>query len=225
VREIAGVVHDRNASREARDRILFCLDGVHGLGVEAASPEELGVDFLVSGCHKWLFGPRGTGLVWGQPEAWAEVSPTIPTFDDQAYAAWLYDRPTAVPPGPLMTPGGFHSMEHRWALREAFEWRSRLGAARVEERTHGLAQRLKEGLDGARHLALVTPREPRLSAGLVMVIPFAAGPDAVVQHLYDRHRIVASVTPYRDRYVRLGPSIVNDEDEVDEAARALRELS
>ena len=114
-------------------------------------------------------------------------------------------------------------MEHRWALSEAFEWRTRLGAARVEQRTHALARRLKEGLAGARHLALVTPREQALSAGLVMVIPFGADPDAVVRRLYERHRIVASVTPYRDRYVRLGPSIVNDEDEVDEAARALRE--
>ena len=68
-------------------------------------------------------------------------------------------------------------MEHRWALSEAFEWRTRLGAARVEQRTHALARRLKEGLAGARHLALVTPREQALSAGLVMVIPFGADPD------------------------------------------------
>ena len=44
-----------------------------------------------------------------------------------------------------------------------------------------------------------------------------------IAFLPDGRAIVASVTPYRDRYVRLGPSIVNDEDEVDEAARALRE--
>jgi selenocysteine lyase/cysteine desulfurase len=29
------------------------------------------------------------------------------------------------------------------------------------------------------------------------------------------------VTPYRERFVRLGPSIVNDEDDVDAAVRAL----
>ena len=46
-----------------------------------------------------------------------------------------------------------------------------------------------------------------------------------MRRLYDRHRIVASMTPYRNRYVRLGPSIVNDEAEVDAAARALRELA
>jgi selenocysteine lyase/cysteine desulfurase len=221
VREIARVVARKNASRDAHDRILFCLDGVHGFGVEAATPDELGVDFLVSGCHKWLFGPRGTGVVWGRRDAWAEVSPTIPSFDNAAYGAWIRGVTPSGPAGPLQTPGGFHTMEHRWALKEAFAWRTQLGAARVEARTHALARRLKDGLDG---VALVTPRSQALSAGLVMA-SLPRDPDETVRLLYERHRIVASVTPYRERYVRLGPSIVNDEHEVDVAARALRELA
>jgi selenocysteine lyase/cysteine desulfurase len=220
VRELARVVAAHNRSRASADRTLFCLDGVHGFGVEAATPARLGVDFLVSGCHKWLFGPRGTGLVWGRREAWAEVSPTIPTFADTAYAAWIFERPAAVPAGPLHTPGGFHSFEHRWALKEAFEWRRHLGRARVEARTHALAQRLKQRLAGGRGYAIVTPLDPKLSAGLVM-LRTDRDPGAVVDNLR-RRGIVASVTPYRERYLRLGPSIVNDEAEVDAAARAVR---
>ena len=223
VREIAEVVADANRGRGSSDRVLFCLDGVHGLGVEAETPDELGVDFLVSGCHKWLFGPRGTGLVWGRPEAWAEVVPTIPTFAPEAYGAWIYDTVAAVPAGALHTPGGFHSFEHRWALREAFEWRQRLGRRAVAARTHALVRRLKERLGGARRFALVTPADAALSAGLVMLSPFERDPAEVVAALR-RRRIVASVTPYRERFVRLGPSIVNDEDDVDEAARAVRDV-
>jgi selenocysteine lyase/cysteine desulfurase len=225
VREIADVVAHANRDRAPAEQILFCLDGVHGFGCEAATPDELGVDFLVTGCHKWLFGPRGTGLVWGTPLAWSTVKPTIPTFDQQEYFAWMYEQPTALPAGPLETPGGFHSMEHRWALKETFEWRQRLGRHAVERRTHELVERLKAGLDGARHLALATPRDARLSAGMVMTVAYRRDPGEVVERLYDRHRIVASVTPYREAFVRVGPSIVNDEDEVDLTARALRELS
>lgn len=225
VREIAAVVAEKNRGRDSASRILFCLDGVHGFGVEAATPGELGVDFLVSGCHKWLFGPRGTGLVWGRSEAWAEVSPTIPTFAGEAYGAWLYDSIAAVPAGPLNTPGGFHTMENRWALAEAFAWRTKLGREKTEARTHALARRLKDGLAGARRLALVTPRDPALSAGLVMLTHFDREPGEVLDLLYRRHRIVASITPYREQYVRLGPSIVNDEDEVDLAVRALLTIS
>lgn len=225
VREIASIVRIANHDRAPEEKILFCLDGVHGFGCEAATPDELGVDFLVSGCHKWLFGPRGTGLVWGTPLAWAQVTPTIPTFDQQEYFAWMYDQPTALPAGALQTPGGFHSMEHRWALKDAFEWRQRLGRRVVADRTHALAQRLKDGLAGARSLSLVTPRDPALSAGMVMTVPYRSDPGVVVQRLYDRHRIVASVTPYREQFVRLGPSIVTDEEDVDVAIRALRASS
>ena len=94
-----------------------------------------------------------------------------------------------------------------------------------EQRTHELVERLKTGLDGARHLQMATPRDARLSAGMVMTVPFRNDPGAVVDKLYAKHRIVASVTPYRDSLVRVGPTIVNDEDEVDLTARALRELS
>ena len=87
-------------------------------------PAELGCDFLVSGCHKWLFGPRGTGLVWGRAEAWAAVDAGDPAFAAAASAPGWGSAPTG-PPGPAATPGGYHSFEHRWALAEAFEFRRR----------------------------------------------------------------------------------------------------
>src|SRR5512133_3108563 len=81
-------------------RVLLCVDGVHGFGIEASTPTELGCDFLVSGCHKWLFGPRGTGVVWGRADAWSAVTPTIPTFDGRAFRPWLQGvapPPTGIP--------------------------------------------------------------------------------------------------------------------------------
>ena len=70
----------------------------------------------------------------------------------------------------------------------------------------------------------MTPRDVSLSAGLVCVATPGRSPADVVDALYRRHRIVASVTPYRDAYVRFGPSILNDESEVDAAVKALRSL-
>jgi selenocysteine lyase/cysteine desulfurase len=72
-----------------------------------------------------------------------------------------------------------------------------------------------------RRLALVTPTSDELSAGVVCFTPFDRSADDVVAALAGR-RIVASVTPYRDRYVRLGPSIANSEEDVDKALAAIR---
>ena len=62
-----------------------------------------------------------------------------------------------------------------------------------------------------------------MSAGLVCFEVDGVDPDAVVQRLAAR-RIVASVTPYAERYVRLGPGIVNTPAEVDAAVRAVAAL-
>src|SRR5215212_5609448 len=77
--------------------VLLCVDGVHGFGAEAATPPDLGCDFLVSGCHKWLFGPRGTGVIWGRTSAWNAVTPTIPTFDGRAFQPWMENRAPDLP--------------------------------------------------------------------------------------------------------------------------------
>ena len=202
-------------------RVLLCVDGVHGFGVEAATPRQLGCDFLASGCHKWLFGPRGTGIIWGRAEAWDAVTPTIPTFDGRAFGPWMEGRAPDLPRSAAMTPGGFHTFEHRWALAEAFDFRRRIGRGRTATRTHRLAQRLKNGLAEIKRVRLVTPQSAALSAGIVCFEVDGQEPFDLVERLYARHRIVASVTPYANRYVRLGPSILNTPAEVDRVVRAV----
>src|SRR5205823_12904755 len=66
VKAMAEAIRARNG-----DATLLCVDGVHGFAADDTTPDALGADFLVSGCHKWLFGPRGTGLIWGRPAAWS----------------------------------------------------------------------------------------------------------------------------------------------------------
>jgi selenocysteine lyase/cysteine desulfurase len=225
IRAIADMVRSVNRQRPPKARILLCVDGVHGFGVEAAGPAELGCDVFVTGCHKWLFGPRGTGLVWARPAAWNAMAPTIPSFDGRAIAAWARGRPPRLPDAAALTPGGFHSFEHRWALGEALDFRSQIGQTRVEARTHELATRLKSGLRQIAGVRLVSPDAPALSAGLVCFTVANRDPGDFVARLYDRARIVASVTPYAARYVRFGPSILNSPDDVDLALRTIRSLT
>jgi selenocysteine lyase/cysteine desulfurase len=196
---------------DALDGPLLCVDGVHGFGIEDAGPAELGCDFLVSGTHKWLFGPRGTGLVWGARDAWPRYTPVIPTFT------------AAGTPGGLATPGGYHSFEHRWALAEAFALHQAIGRDRVAERTHTLAAALKDGLARLPNVRLHTPRASELAAGIVCCeVDGLSAPDAV--HRLRAVDVQASATPYMPSYLRFGPSILTSESDVDAALAALRAL-
>jgi isopenicillin-N epimerase len=212
IRAIARALAPLNRGRAEADRLLFCVDGVHGFGIENVRLPDLGCDFFAAGCHKWLFGPRGTGLVWGRPGAWQHVTHTIPSFT------------FAGTPGTAMTPGGFHSFEHRWSLTEAFKLHQRIGKARVAARTHELNSRFKAGLAGMRNMSLHTPRSPSLSAGLVCFEVRGMGPQEVVDRLL-RRRIVATVSPYSPPLARVAPSVLNTPAEVDRAVRAVRALA
>jgi selenocysteine lyase/cysteine desulfurase len=223
VREIADVVARANRGRRDHERILLCVDGVHGFGVEEASPIELGADVFVSGCHKWLFGPRGTGIVWAAPHAWERMDPVIPSFDAGAYTAWIEGRrPTEVPPGALMTPGGYHSFEHRWALPEAFEHHRELGGpAKVAATTRALAARMKKAVAEIPGMIVKTPASEELSSGLVCAVNPELPAGLIVDRLREERRVVATVTPYFAPYVRFGPSVMNTEADVDAAVEAL----
>src|SRR5436309_3653560 len=222
IREMAGVLAKINASRSEGDRVLLCVDGVHGLGVEDVTMQDLGCDFFIAGTHKWLFGPRGTGLVWGHPRAWPVANAIIPTFDFDAYAIWMKEvPPKQIPFGAIMTPGGFHSFEHRWALAEAFRFHQTIGKARIAKRIHALNRQLKEGLLRMKHVKLITPLAEELSAGIVCFEVEGQKPQQVVDHLRQR-RIMASVSPYATQYVRLAPSLLTSPEEVEKTLQELR---
>ena len=73
-------------------------------------------------------------------------------------------------------------------------------------------------------MRLVTPQSAGLSAGIVCLEVDGREPFELVERLYERHRIVASVTPYANRYLRLGPSILNTPAQVDRVVRAIASM-
>ena len=125
-----------------------------------------------------------------------------------------------------MTPGGFHSFEHRWAVPEAVRVHAGLGGrAEVTRRTHAHAAELKEGLAGIDGVRVRTPVDEALSAGLVCCEVKGLDPGDVVDRLREEHRVVASVTPYRTRYVRFGPSVANRGADVQRGVEAVAAIA
>jgi selenocysteine lyase/cysteine desulfurase len=220
IKALSEVVNKANLEREEADQIVFCVDGVHGFGIEDQDVSQLGCDVFIAGTHKWIFGPRGTGVIWGNDKAWARSTPIIPGFS-ASYAAWLGQFPAAqVPDSMQFTPGGFHSFEHRWALPAAFKLHEQLGKANVQTRIHTLNTQTKEGLAAMPHIKLHTPMTTALSSGLVCFEVAGLKPDEVVDRMHKKGIIISS-TPYHQSYARFAPSLLNSEAEID---RALGEI-
>ncbi len=226
LRRIADALDRINADRDESNRVLLCVDGVHGFGIEDVTLADLGCDFLMAGCHKWLFGPRGTGIVAGTKRGWDAVLPTIPSFiDGSTWDAWFTGTEPAGPTtGSRMTPGGYKAFEHQWALTQAFSFHQSIGKARVAARTYELARQLKEGLASMPHVSLHTPHSDSLSAGIVSFDVQGLSPSAAVMRLRER-RIIASVAPYAVPHVRLTPCLANTFQEIETVLQEVRSLA
>ena len=196
---------------------------VHGLGAEAAGPAELGCDMFISGTHKWLFGPRGTGIVWIRRDAWDRMTAVIPTFSGPSFGNWFDNGNAPFVFGLDGTPGGFHSFEHRWALTDAFGFHQT--SASTEWQRGPLSSRPPQGRScRAAHVGLVTPRDPGLSSGVVCCDVTGRPPARWSKGCGpapDRRERDAVPDPY----VRFGPSIVTSPEQVDSAIQALAEMT
>lgn len=225
VAAISNALKSVNAGRQEADQIILVLDGVHGFGNQDADMNSLGCDIFVAGCHKWLFGPRGTGVIAANDKGWAALRPTIPSFvDSSAWGAWINNGPLPEQTnGVLMSPGGFKAFEHIWAIPAAVDFHEKIGKANVAARTTQLASQLKEGLAAMPHVRLVTPRQPGLSAGIVSFDVAGQSANETV-HALRRRRVIASAAPYAVQHVRLTPSIMNTPADVDAVLAEVRGL-
>jgi len=210
---IGQLVEALNAERAPENRILYCVDGVHGFGVEDADFQDFHCDFFAAGCHKWLFGPRGTGILCGAPESWQHLRETIPSM---------------LPPGSdgaRHTPGGVQCFEHVWAVAEAFEFVAGIGKTAIAQYTHGLATRLKKGLASLPGVSVVTPMAAELSSGVVCCDPGLDARQAKKDLLDDGIAAMTATDVDGTHYLRFSPSILNVEADIDKAIDAVSKLA
>ena len=211
VRACAAVVAEANNGRKQEDRCLLVVDGVHGLAAVDDDAARMGADVVVAGTHKWLFGPRGTGMVWVNPQVSDQIMPLLPSLSNRSETA-------------LLGPGGFHAFEHFYAVKAAVEFHQRLGRNRVAARITELATSFKDGLAAMPGVVIHTPRDPRMSAGMVCFDVTGHTGDEVVARLAQK-RIQITTAAYRIPYARIGTAILNTPSEIDRTLKEIRALT
>ncbi|VVN77144.1 Isopenicillin N epimerase [Pseudomonas fluorescens] len=179
------------------------VDGVHGFGVENLDFPDMHCDFFIAGTHKWMFGPRGTGIICARSAELKDVTPTIPTFSE------------ATTFSTIMTPGGYHSFEHRWALDEAFKLHLELGKAEVQARIHALNTYAKNRLLELPQIELVTPKSPAMSAGFTFFRIKDRDCEKVALQLMQNRVVCDSVDRDVGPVIRIAPGLLNTENDID----------
>lgn len=223
ISRLAKAIVEINKRRGHGKKLLLIVDGVHGFGIETETFPELGCGFFITSCHKWLYGPRGTGFIAGTDDAWQTVFPVIPDYQatmDRIVKGEL--RPEHMD-GRQMSPGGFHALEHRWALPAAFDFAEDIGREAIRDRVYELNRLCKEGLASLSHVRLITPMDEPLSAGITSFEIKGMPAKDAVKRLAEQG-VIATESPYRKSYVRFTPGIINTPEDVRKALDAVVRL-
>ena len=82
------VLPDAAIGRLAREhRLWFALDGAQSLGQFQIDIHGVGAHFYTASCHKWLMGPKRTGILWIDRDHLADLSPTVVgAYSDGGYS-------------------------------------------------------------------------------------------------------------------------------------------
>jgi cysteine desulfurase/selenocysteine lyase len=198
--------------------ILFCVDGIQGVGAVQLDVERAGIDCLAVGGHKWLLAPEGCGGLFISRRVVDRLQSVLHGWksvtDADTYLPYHFNpRPDAAKFEPGSPPQlGTH------ALGAAIDLLLEVGPANIEQHVLEITDRLAAGLR-ARGAEIVSPWECDARSGIV-VFRLGDDPQRLSAALNQRGFIVRM----RGGGIRVAPHFYNDEDDIDRFLAALDQL-
>jgi selenocysteine lyase/cysteine desulfurase len=197
----------------ARDRgVLSLVDGAQSFGVLEVHLPAMRPDFYTGSAHKWLCGPKETGLLYVNREVHDLLHPTVVS---------LY--PGAVGISRKLEGMGQRDEAALAALGEAVKFQLAIGPTAIERRARQLAAVLLEGLGRHQGVTLWSHPDPARSGPVVTFRPGALNPSRLAETLYHRERIACAVRAGDDRPgIRFSPHLYNTLSEVERVVATVR---
>jgi len=161
---------------------LLVVDGAQSAGALDVNVRELGCDAFATSGHKWLLGPKGTGILYIRKASWPKIQPLLL---DQGFGAYT-------------TSAGTGNMIGMIGLGAAMDFlatvRKHDARSRTMELAAGLYADLKTLCRGGVQIASPAPGE--LSSPLVsLALPEKVDSAALANQLRQKHRIVVKLLP------------------------------
>ncbi|MDH3251888.1 MAG: aminotransferase class V-fold PLP-dependent enzyme [Ignavibacteria bacterium] len=206
VREIAELARAK--------KIWYFVDGAQTPGMFRFSLHEMGCDAFAASGHKWLMGPKETGLLYVRKE----MLDTIQAKHIGAYSDGGYDflkgtmelNPTA-----QRYEYGTVSVPLRVGLKAAFEFIDRIGIDTIWKRDQALSTRLFNGLRDIPHVKVLSPADDSMRSAMITFMHETIPHLKLQEHLNTFNLRTRSVSEGGLAALRVSPHIYNSFEEVE----------
>lgn len=196
----------KRLARLARDNGIFSvIDGAHAPGMIPLHIEDIGADFYVGNCHKWLMGPMGSAFLHARPEVQEQLKPSVVgwglswpslrqrlrTLDASSYMHRLFEFLGTRDLSPFAGVGA------------AVDFQRGIGIDRIAARGRRLARYLRTRLQARiPGVSFLTPDQEDMSGSITAFTMPAIGDIHLMQTLWERYRIQILGGPPQDGVAR-----------------------
>jgi selenocysteine lyase/cysteine desulfurase len=194
--------------------IEVIVDGAHTFGHFDFQQKDIGCDYYGTSLHKWLYAPKGTGLLYVKRDRIPKLWPLMAADTKQANDIRKYEEI------------GTHSAAPHLAIGEAILFHNGIGPKRKEARLRYLRNYWADKLKNLPNVRFNTSFDPKQSCGIANVEIVGVDPSAIGSYLFSQHKIF--VTPIiHDEFkgLRITPNVYTTLEELDRFAEVMETIS
>ncbi len=197
-----------------RRGVEVIVDGAHSFAHFDFKQKDLGCDYFGSSLHKWMFAPKGTGMLYVKREKIEKLWPLMAAEKKQATDIRKFEEI------------GTHPAANHLAIGEAVMYHKGLGAKRKEERLRYLRNYWAGKLKSLPNVRFHTSFDEDQSCGIANVEIVGIDPGAIGSYLMGTHKIFTTPIIHDEfKGIRITPSVYTTLSELDRFCEAMTDVA
>ena len=197
IKEVSELIRGRD--------ILFIVDGAQAPGMFHIDLQDLGCDVYACSGHKWIMGPKETGILY--------LRQGIQDRVNNVFIAGGYDVYSA--------SSGTRNAPIIIGFGDVIDWHMALGTSRIERHCMKLAKYCYSELKKIKSIKIISPDDPELSSAIVSFsLPKSVKNNEVFTGMRDKGITIKRLPQYNA--IRISNHMFNTNQDVDKMIKMLK---
>src|SRR5689334_23389922 len=172
------------------------VDSAHSFAQFDFKQKDLGCDYFGTSLHKWLYAPKGTGLLYVRRDKIEKIWPLMAAESKQSSDIRKFEEI------------GTHSAAPKLAIGEALLFHNGIGGKRKEARLRYLSRYWMNRLKAAPKIRFNTSFDPNQSCAIGNVQIQGTDTAAVVKYLFEKQKIFSVAIKHEEfEGIRVTPNL------------------
>ncbi|MBL8183915.1 MAG: aminotransferase class V-fold PLP-dependent enzyme [Blastocatellia bacterium] len=209
------IVPVRKVCEMARSKgIETIVDGAHSFAQFDFKRDDLGCDYYGTSLHKWLYAPKGTGLLYVKKDKIAKVWALMASEDKNRSDIRKFEEI------------GTHSAAMRLAIGEAILFHNAIGGKRKEERLRYLSRYWMNRLKDVPGVGFNTSFDPTQYCAIANFKIDGVDPVKLGSYLMSKHKIFTTPIEHEEfSGIRITPNVYTTIWELDRFCSLVEEIA